>query len=169
MNATPPIDAAILAVMQELRDAVLGNLTTAGGKTPKRVITAVPGTQIVWDDCCDGLLGIRMAGMRPRLNDTARANLRMPCSILYWDVDLEVSLLRCAAVVNDAGVAPSAAVLSAEGQSNLTDLRAVLQAVKNHPLAYSVSPVQPQGPQGGCGGWAITTTVRINDEPCGDS
>lgn len=136
----------------ETLKAVLDAITLPVSKPKRRVL--VPGNEVVWDDCCDGQLAMKVISIVPKGD---------PKCITGWDATLGLSLIACVATVNDRGQAPSAAQINADGLRQLTMMEELRDALQEIP--ETVKPVLrltllswlPQGPQGGCAGgeWQV--------------
>lgn len=140
-----------------------------GLTVPAGRVLVSPGGEVAWDACCDGQLWTRLIELAPMGASTntsfTSASVNAPCGVLMWQAVVGVGVLRCAAVVNDAGDAPTPAVLTAEALAvtqDAADLAAALQCC----LAPQVSKLRmvrwdPLGPEGGCvgGEWQVTLLV----------
>lgn len=154
-----------------LEQARLG-LSDAGAE-PGRVVLA-PGVQEVWDDCCEGQLYIRVIDVFPTATfpqfDPAQQGANLACAIKMLNYHIGLGVVRCAATVNDAGEAPSAAQVSADGSVMVEDLQTLLKVITcKVPLVKGVMKVKvdrwtPKGVQGGCHGgeWGVHLAV----DPC---
>lgn len=127
--------------------------------TPGRVIHVAPGAQVAWDDCCDGQLWVRLAGLSPAPKPQAQTN----CVVPFYFAEVELGLLRCASVVDEDGTPPTPTQLEMEGLAGLSDLGAMLQAIQCNPNTREVRRYTPQGPQGGCVGGVWTFQVRLHN------
>lgn len=150
-------------VMSEYIDAAVKALPVK----PGRVIKYQPGEEVAWDSCCDGgQLHARVVTIQPGPT-VAKAN-GLPCGIPHWDVTIGMGLLRCVAVVNDKGKAPSAAVITSEGEQMLNDLAVLQEVITCLGKTRQVVAWTPQGPQGGCAGGEWTFIVRLQACGCPD-
>lgn len=128
-----------------------------------------PGATVAWDDCCEGQLWVRVVSIHPTGAPYPGQDTRQNCGVLLWAANLAVGVLRCAAVVNDQGQAPSPATLTAEAHRMLADEAALSEAVRccfapNHEyLKTTLGAWTPLGPDGGCvgGEWALTISVDV--------
>ena len=159
---------ALAAKMRETVDAVLAEMVLRDRPAPARVVYIVPGEAIVWDstdDCQGGQLTIRLSALAPHRSGTKTATLT-PCSIDYWTATLEVIMLRCAAVVDNQGMAPSSLRLAEDGQNGLNDLGGILRAISALEFVDDITQWTPQGPTGGMygNGWFFTT--KMDATPC---
>lgn len=150
-------------LVQEYVDAAYAALPVK----PGRVITMQPGEEVAWDFTCEGgQLHARIVTIQPGPT-VARAN-GLPCGIPHWDVTVGLGLLRCIAVVNDKGKAPSDAAVSADGQLMLDDLATLQEVVTCVGQTRQVLAWSPLGPQGGYAGGEFTFVVRLNSCGCPD-
>lgn len=151
-----------------VRDAL--NATAAGA--PSRGFVS-PGSP-AWD-CCDQLTvhvsGPAMAPTSPgagALSDAHRFNLSGYVNL----VTLVATILRCVPTVDDDGGFPSPAASDAAAQVILSDLWAVWNHLANAKADGTLfggtcremvwAPAVALNPQGGCGGWEITTVVQLD-------
>lgn len=159
------MDEFIAEKCQETLDAILDALPN--DLRPSRAIALVPGESVVWDSCCEGgQLTVRVASMAPRRTG-AKTALLTPCTIDYWTVTVEVMLLRCAAVVDNQGLAPSAEALTNDGTRGLSDMALILRTITQLPFVDDVTAWTPQGPSGGCFGNRWNFTFKADATPCG--
>jgi hypothetical protein len=86
------------------------------------------------------------------------------CGIRYWEAVGEVTLLRCAASLNDDGTAPAPYVLLAEGKDSIKDTDAILAGMGAQEWIRSIGTWTPQANQGGCRGIAVQFNF-ILDQP----
>lgn len=141
-----------IEVLQSLLDCVYAELRVKPGW-----YSVTPGPAAL-DECCDGQLWVTLAGLTPRYD---RGCLN------GWDMSVTVGLVRCIAVVNDRGVAPSMGQIAADAAQLAADAEDLRQALRCCPRttpyvqriqlgSYSVID-----PQGGCAGgsWSLTLTV----------
>jgi len=148
-------------------DKVMLELGASGRPLPAHVIYLVPGESVVWDNrCCEGQLSARLTTLAAHRTASVRPVTLTPCSIDYWTATLEVTLLRCAATIDNAGNAPSPGALLADGQSGLGDTGAMLRALTRVPFIDDVTSWTPQGPSGGCMGVTWTVTFKVDATPC---
>lgn len=153
---------------------------TAAERPCDRVLL-VPGALPAWDECCDGFLYVRLVSMYPTAGqsapfpnqDTRPGN----CKPVMIASQLAIGVLRCAATVDDNGVVPTAATLTAEARGMTADASILLAAIKcciADMAGDSGSLVeqlllgawQPLGPDGGCVGGEWTLTVAHGSCGC---
>ena len=165
---TMPVLSTALAHVVETLSVPVGRALVAPGAAP------------AWDACCEGMAYTRLILLAPAQMYGGRSNVDGsgggaygPCGVLAWQATIGVGVLRCASVVNDAGEAPSARVLTAEARQVLDDAAAVAFALQCHlaPQVERLSLLQwePLGPEGGCVGGEWQANVLIPNCPCGDS
>jgi hypothetical protein len=137
---------------------------------PGRVLV-VPGAAVAWDDCCDGQLWTRLVTVLPQ--GAANGQITQPCGVLLWQAVLGVGVLRCAATVDDNGVAPSPAVLSAEANQMTADASALNEAIHccfaplpEYERRVRIVRWDPLGPDGGCVGGEWQITVLLDNCRC---
>lgn len=134
--------------------------------TPGRVVEMYPGERVAWDDCCPGQLSVRLIDMSPHFDPRAQSIKKGPCSVVYWAVQLEVKVLRCAAVPGNNMTAPSPEQIDADGWQGLNDMQNLLNTIQGFDWVKSIGSWQPQGPEGGCHGGFWTLTTWVDAVPC---
>lgn len=131
--------------------------------------------QIAWDDCCAGQVWARLIDMTPLEGATGGLTGRVtaggqPCGPLMWRATIGVGVLRCAAVVNESGDAPAAAVLSTEALRTLMDMAELSEALQccfaPQVDRLAMQRWDPLGPDGGCVGGEWTFTVLVDACRC---
>lgn len=142
---------------------IVAQAVTALSPTPDRIVYVAPGQEVAWDDCCGGQLTGRVVSIAPHTGTQPRSVA--PCGVLYWDVLLAVGILRCVAVVDDAGTAPPANQLTADGLQMMADAQAIQQVILCHDRVVQINAWVPQGPGGACAGGEWTFLIRV--EVCG--
>lgn len=141
----------------ELLDDILSRLE----QQPGRVIAVVPGTSIVWDDCCEGQLTARLVSLTPVLT---QATPMSQCGIKYWQAVGEVALLRCSQALEEDGSAPAPVKVLTEGVDQLKESDEILKALANQSWISSLANWQPLGPNAGCRGISINFNFNL-DQP----
>lgn len=132
---------------------------------PARIVR-VPGQEVVWDDCCDGQLHIRVISMDPLVRRPHSA-AGIACDVIGFTVALGLGVVRCAATLNDQGQAPSPKQINDDNQQMLLDMSELQSVMLCSPHTYDVLRWQPLGVTGGCHGGEWTFTVRVNANACG--
>lgn len=159
-----PLDDAILAACQQATGAVIAKLPE--DNRPERIVTLVPGESVVWDDCCAGQLTARVTSFTPFRTQPTRPAVINPCTITYWIVNVEIMLLRCAAVLDNAGTAPSPEALTLDGTRGIFDMARMLEALVELDFVDDIVSWTPQGPSGGCFGNSIVFRMKVDSPPC---
>ncbi len=143
-----------------LLDAVLEAAYASLDPKPGRSIVA-PGSNVAHDDCCDGQVHVRLVSAVPNYAGT-RNSTGCPVS---FDLTLGIGVVRCAAVVDDRGRAPTSAQVTGDGHQmlqDMADLAGTLQDWKpEEALSAQLGSWNPTGPQGGCTGGEWTYVVRV--------
>lgn len=150
------------APLRGLLDTVTDSLTP----TPGRSVLA-PGSEVAWDDCCDGQVHVRVITVEPNYPTAQRGNATVSgnCDPVAWSVTLGVGVIRCAAVLDDDGNAPAPHQITADARQMLDDMNTLAQALTCHTFPgldrLALSTWNPSGPMGGCHGgeWLVTATV----------
>lgn len=139
----------------ELVGAVHDRLTVKPGRT-----IVAPGASVAWDDCCAGQLWARVITAVPGYSGRANA---VACPT-HFDLTLGVGIVRCVAVVDDRGRAPSAAQITADGNAGLRDMREIADVLQDYrhrdALTARLGTWTPAGPDGGCAGGEWTYQMR---------
>lgn len=142
-----------LLILDELLTAVYDELTVKPGRS-----LVAPGAEVAWDDCCEGQLAVRIVRTEAIYKSTNGG-----CPIGYRVV-LGVSIVRCAATVDDRGRAPSPSQISADGHRVTRDMSEVARAIQcyDSPDAMRtwLGEWTPSGPNGGCAGGEWTMTIQ---------
>jgi hypothetical protein len=136
-------------------------------KTCKRVTVQPGSNQPTWDDCCDGLLVIRVVSVvgSPALSVPAT----QPCYPVY-QVRLGVMAVRCAHTVDDQGVAPTPGEMTADALQTLQDRADITEGILCE-IAPEIADWSDGGTlrieqwlptivQGGCVGGEVTFTFN---------
>lgn len=145
-----------------LRD-LLALTTAALDPAPSRAFVAAG--DVAWDDCCDGQTWVRLTTITPQ------PPTGQNCQINWWDLAVEVGILRCAHTIDDAGRAPAPYDLTTEAGEQGRDLWALNEAIVCYAteipsvVRVDMGAWTPSGPEGGCVGGAWAATLRVH--PCG--
>lgn len=134
---------------------------------PKRVVNLYHGVSIVEDECCAGQLVARLVTMAPKYDQRAQNNTA-PCAILFWIVEIELSIRRCTPVVSSVGTSPSPAPLTRAAQQVLSDSRAMLNGILQTPGISLLSSWTPSVSQGACIGGQWSFSIRVDVNGCVD-
>ena len=136
----------------------------------------VHGTEEVWDDCCDGMLFVRLAQVYP----TAGPNAAFPgqdtqhrnCGINMLSATLEVGVMRCAESMDNSGNPPSAVTITAETAGVTYDASVLLEAIMcclpglAGVQASMINVWNPRPTLGGCVGGAWQVRVAVGHCGC---
>lgn len=148
-------DQGIPVGMTELVGAVYDHLSVKPGRT-----IVAPGASVAWDDCCAGQLWARVVSVTP----VYQGSRSSAACVIAHDLTIGVGIVRCVAVVDDRGRAPSATQISADGNSGLRDMREIADALHGHQpvdaLSAQLGVWTPSGPDGGCAGGEWTYAMR---------
>lgn len=166
ITETPDMETVIETRAKAALDAILAELPE--NQRPGRVVYLVPGDSIVWDfegDCAGGQLTARLSALVPHISG-GRTAFISPCTIDYWTATIEVTLLRCAATIDNSGAAPTPTKLSADGLAGARDLRVMLEAITGLDFVDGIGAWLPQGPNAGTYGNQWTFTTKLDATPC---
>jgi hypothetical protein len=143
--------------------AVLGCVHDALREPVGRVVV-MPGASVVWDDCCEGQLWVRVVSVVGA--GTLTKSAMQPCAPLY-QVNLTVGVVRCAAVIDSQGNPPTPAVMTHDADTTLRDFADVVTglvccASKVPEIsALRVESWAPVGVDGGCVGGEVSASFRM--------
>lgn len=158
VNTLAPVLASLLCCVEE-------NLSEPVGRA-----LVMPGNTVVWDDCCDGQLWVRIVSL---VGSSAMSTpAKQPCVPLY-QCRVGIGVVRCAHTVDDHGMAPTPAEMTADSFATYQDSLDVIQAVNccfaEQEIVQTLRIEQwlPVGPQGGCVGGEVSITFNVNlCQPC---
>lgn len=145
-------------------------VAVSGCGYPVSRVGIVHGTP-VWDECCEGYLYARV--VRNSLSNPFPQESTSPtqCSLIPT-AQAELGILRCAPVISDNGVPPSAQEQSDFAKAMIRDKSILFHVLLDHHPDWSNFPVviagwTPLDIQGGCGGGAWQFYVDVLLCPCG--
>jgi len=152
--------------LPDLLQAILNAAQAGITPTPERAFVQ-PGTEVAWDDCCDGQLALRLIHLEP----VSAGSSSSACAPAGWKAHLGLGLIRCVASLDDAGNPPTSDQLTADAIDVLTDA-SVLEQVLTCTVSGLVDRLTlvnylPLGPSGGCAGGEWTFRVVFIATPCG--
>jgi hypothetical protein len=131
-----------------------------------------PGSQVAWDDCCNGQLWVRLISLESLIPAKLGATSVDPCG-LVWTATVGIGVLRCSASMDERGQLASAATFTSEAVQMLADEAALCQAIYCCDVLpmnkFDVHRWDPLGPEGGCVGGEWTMTMQVNNYGCSDT
>lgn len=131
---------------------------------PDRTILVAPGSSVAWDENCDGQVWARLVSLTPlQTNNPSQRPGMNPCAVPEFVVTFELGIVRCAAVVNDAGVAPSDVQITEDGVQSINDMSHILSVLRCTNFLRSITAWTPQGPEGGYHGGYWTGTFLVHN------
>lgn len=170
----PPLSYQIAAALGECVRAELAG-TPAG--VPGRVCVPVAG-EIAWDACDCGQLAVTTPTLYPSktfpLPATEDSDQDV-CGTPYLAASYTVSILRCAAGMDDEGRPPTCDQLAADALVWHQDAAAVRRGLgcclqdleaQDRIAGWTLGATTAVGPQGGCVGSEITVAVALPDCLC---
>src|SRR3546814_12414700 len=89
-----------------------------------------PGATVPDDDCCAGQLAVRVIERFPSRTFPAIDATASNCNPLFWAVQLGVSVLRCAHVVDDDGTFPTGPEMTADALAMNPDAPLLATAIR---------------------------------------
>jgi|SRR5690625_98231 len=128
---------------------------------PELVIVA-PGAEVAWDNCC-GQLWARVVDFGPPSGARQVRKADGSLCAMRRQAQIELGMLRCAAVVDDHGRAPTAEEISADGAQVLADAEGLWLLLSCEVSVREVVKWTPVGPSGGCVGGHWRFTVDLGD------
>lgn len=153
-------------------DALLACAVADLDPVPGRVLIN-PGLEVPWDDCCAGQAWVRLVSLIPSGNPFPQVDMVQGgagCGVTLWAATIGVGVLRCAAVVDDQGNAPSVAAMTADAVQQIVDMRSLEQAItccfKGQGYTIKVLGWDPLGVNGGCVGGEWTIMLAVNSCGC---
>lgn len=162
-----PTQSVITSQLERLLAPLVADAKQALSPAPKRVVTIAPGDSVAWDECCDGFLWSRLQGVAPIVPQGAVSGGSAGCGVIGYIATVELGILRCAAVLNDRGIAPSANQINEDGLEAVRDMETLANVLTcNDDVVRSLVSWTPLGPEGGCHGGAWLFTVRLSN--CAD-
>lgn len=142
--------------------------------TPPGRVELTPGRLPAWDDCCAGQLYLRVREVFPTgpfpSFDATQKGVNSQCAIKMVGVSFAVGMMRCAAILDDNGNAPSPADVSADGDEMLDDMSIILNTLvcvaPTLPgvLSLKMDRWMPQGTEGMCHGGEWGAMIAV--DPC---
>lgn len=127
-----------------LMSSIATTLAAALDPAPVRVVVS-PGDSETWDDCCEGMLWLRV------VTASAEGGRTTTGAKAFTVFSCEVGVLRCETTVGDDGSPPSAEAVTADSVQMFADMDAVREALATVQGAW-VDQWIPSGPEGGCVG-----------------
>lgn len=131
-----------------------------------------PGGPPSWDVCCDcetgdGQAWVQIASVTPTDDFPIPQSGPMRCPPSGFAALLNIGILRCAAVLDDQGRAPSSERLTADAAKVQRDRAIVAETLRccylddADPGTYVIGSWTPLGPQGGCVGGQTSLTAAV--------
>ena len=154
------MEVSLPAVLSE----VLGTVAESVSPEPGRAVL-VPGVEAAWDDCCAGQVAVRIVSLTPVYR--GRRGASDLCDLVHWNVTLGVGIVRCIAVVDDHGRAPSAERITADAEQMVADMLAIKNALLytkfSHVQQLTLGQWVPQGAEGACAGgeWVVNFLLPV--------
>lgn len=147
---------AFTEALTDTLDAAYSGLTVK----PRFKVVA-PGEEVSWDECCEGMLWVRVADATPRYQ---RGDTSNGCPITL-DMTLGVGILRCVENLGDGGRLPSSTAITRDGLTTARDMGELYNALQcfkvPKALSTSLGRWEPRGPQGDCAGGEWFVNVRM--------
>lgn len=142
-------------VLQDILTAAVTALKDCGRPTVKRKVL-MPGSSVVWDDCCNGELWVRVTSLAPTVTNVTEVS--------DVTVNAGLGIVRCMHGLDGEGP-PTAAQMTNDTLSMTADADALLQALYTFTPGPQTRPIvlgtgNPLGPQGLCGGFEWTFSFR---------
>lgn len=148
--------SALIDMCDDYVRSALGVLTPI----PDRVIVVQPGAGVTWDENCQGQLWARVRSVTPGEGPGRGTG---PCGIPFWDIELELGIIRCVAGMDNRGRPPKDHVIAEDGKDAVGDMSALLGVLTCSPYTREVINWTPLGPEGGFAGGAWRFQVEMNN------
>jgi hypothetical protein len=159
------LDVEITTFIAELEDALL-NGDYKLDPAPQRVLSNYYGQSVPADLPC-GQLSFRLVSAAPKYaNSNGRVAMRQPCAVDWWDVIVEVKIIRCIPTIDDNGEPPAPAKVKAAADQIMHDMSSILKTATANKRVYAVGPWAPSPALGNASGGAWMVTFRADAQPC---
>ena len=142
-----------MSALSVLLHQIAGQAAAAVSPSPERVVVA-PGDIETWDDCCDGMVWLR-------ISELSLAGNRGDCGAVFSDLTCELAVMRCEHGPTDAGEPPSAADVTADTAQTYDDMDALRILLGCEVPGAKPRRWVPVGPSGGCVGGKWIFDLRI--------
>lgn len=146
---------AFTDLLTATREAAYRGLTVKPG-----FAVIAPGSEVSWDECCEGMLWVRIASAEPRYQ---RGN-PSGCPVTL-DLEVGVGILRCVTNLGDGGRLPNSDEITADGLVTARDMGELYNALQcfevPNAMSTSLGAWTPLGPQGDCAGGEWMLSVRM--------
>lgn len=145
-------------------------VAVSGCGVPVGRVGAVHGA-VVWDECCEGFLFIRVVNTSLTTAFPQASQVPTNCSSTLATL-VELGILRCAPVLDNNGLAPSAQAQSDFAREMIRDKSILYDVLMSHNPDWSNFPIvitswTPLDIEGGCGGGAWQFYIDVALCPCG--
>jgi hypothetical protein len=120
-----------------------------------------PGIEAAFDDCCEGQVWVRLVQLAPVTTLQTRKASGHHCAVDTWNVTVEIGVVRCAAVVDDEGNAPTPPEITADADQVIADMESLMAAIQCCMEPTDFVRWEPQGVLGGCAGGKWTVVTRV--------
>lgn len=136
----------------------------------------MPGNSVVWDNCCDGQLHIRVISV---VGSGALSRPAGQRCVPLFQVRIGIGVTRCAHTVDDSGDIPTPAQMTADAFQTFQDRADIVAALTcqisdefendNTLGGLQIGDWLPTAVQGGCVGGEVTVVYNQNMcTPCAD-
>lgn len=163
--------------LKGILSAAASALNEDPARKPGRV-ELTPGILPAWDDCCSGQLYLRVIEIYPTMGkgapfpqiDTTQAGASGRCSLHAVAVHIGLGIIRCAAVLDSQGNAPTVEAVTADGDEMLLDMATLLDVLVCNSqeiagiMSMKIDKWEPQGVDGGCHGGEWSAYLLM--DPC---
>lgn len=127
--------------------------------------------EVVWDECCEGYLFIRVVNTNTSDSFPSASQTPTNCALNLATL-VEIGIIRCAPMIDDNGYPPTAEQQSEFAKTVIRDKSILFHVIKNHKPDWANFPVvmagwNPLPIQGGCGGGAWQFYIDVVLCECG--
>lgn len=137
---------------------------------PVGLVHLAPGAQVAWDNCCEdgGQLWVRVIEVYPSGRPFPARDSEQQCGLTTIAARVGLGAIRCAHVVGDNGIAPSAAQMTSDALGATADMSVLLGVLECEvEKPYKIDRWRPLGPQGGCAGGEWEFIIGLDWCGCG--
>jgi len=159
------LDVEIATFLDELKTALLEGDCKLD-PAPALVYPNYYGQAVPADSPC-GQLSFRFVSAAPKYRDGAgRVSMRQPCAVDWWDVIIEIKILRCIPTIDNGGQAPAPEKVTAAANQIMHDMSQILKTAQANKRIYAIGPWTPAIASGSASGGSWTVTFRADAQPC---
>lgn len=158
------LDSVLAELLTQTGQAYIDAGPVNGVDRVPALIHLAPGREEAWDNCCTGQLYARVIEVYPSSPFPGRSNAS-GCGDLMA-VRIGLGVLRCAAVLDNEGNAPSAEAMTGDTLEALEDMAILLDVLRSFSVepwlpGFRLEGWVPKGVSGGCHGGEWTFALGV--------